>query len=87
MAETHSRIRVLLEKDLDDNPRCLHGPMLRFSRESETKGRREFFGCSACRNAKECGGGFPGKEKDYQVANLKVHREAFERSRVVSLVL
>lgn len=78
MTEMQSRTQVLLDKDLDDNPRCCHGPMLRFSRENGQGKRTEFFGCSACRNRKECSGAIQGDEKHYQEDNLRVHREAYK---------
>lgn len=77
MTETHSRTQVLLDKDVDDNPKCIHGPMLRFCRENGHGVKTEFFGCSACRSRKECPGGMPGSETAYQEDNLRVHEAAF----------
>lgn len=87
-AEVQSRTRVVLENDLEDNPKCVHGPMLLFSREiwdnkGKTSKRTEFFGCSACRNPKDCTGAIPGSEKGYQEDNLKAHLELYDSRKKV----
>lgn len=84
MSEFHSRTRVVLNSDLDDNPRCVHGPMLCFSRENEEGKKVEFFACSACRHRKECPGGVSGGEEQYEKQNLETHRSSHQRSKTVS---
>lgn len=76
----------MLDNDLDGNPSCVHGPMLLFSREMGNLKRSEFFGCSACRNPKDCPGSvIGGDEKAYSEDNLRVHRELYKGGIMVRL--
>lgn len=83
MNEVQSRIRVLLDTDLEDNPRCIHGPMLKFSRENEKGVRTDFFACSACRSRRECPGAIVGTEEEYHDSNLKTHKEIYANAKKV----
>ena len=53
--EEHSSLKVILEGDIQSNPKCDHGPSVLFERiMSEGKIRKQFFACSAFRDRKNC---------------------------------
>ena len=49
-----SSIRVILDKDIKENPQCQHGPTILFERRFQNAEKTYFYACAAFRDRKQC---------------------------------